>query len=87
MWEISETSLLSCLNWAIITGDLVLDGNHRWKLKKSETDQEKEVHPDFVLVDESGTKILAVPCLIELGIRADCIEDRGDRNSRYKVIP
>lgn len=87
MWEISEASLIACLNWAIITEELTLDGRHRWILKRSETIQEKEVDQNFVLIDESNTLIRAVPCIIELGIRADCIEDRGENNSRYRLIP
>ena len=86
MWDVPEDSLMHCLNWALVTGDLPLENAHVLKLKRSETPQEKDVNQGFILVNEDNASIQAVPCLIELGIRAGCLEDRGENNNRYRLI-
>lgn len=85
-WRIREAGLLDCINWAIVSGDLPLEGGRRWNLKRAETDAEKKIDPKFVLVEEAGISIQPVRCLIELGIRAGCIEDRGNQNARYELV-
>ena len=86
-WQVSEFSLLACINCAILTGELLLDEGSYWRLKRAETDPEKDVDPDFVLISEDGISIRAAPSPIELGIRADCLVDWGDDNCRYYLVP
>lgn len=85
-WKIPEVSLLHCINWAVISGELPLVDGQRWRLKRPETEAERRIDPKFVLVTDSSTSIQPAGCLIELGIRAGCLEDRGQQNLRYELI-
>ena len=87
MWDVSEDGIIPCINWAIVKGDLPINGGGNWRLKRSETDLEKEADPAFVLIDDHGINIYPCPNIIEIAIRAGCLEDRGEDNSRYQLIP
>lgn len=86
MWDVSEKGIICCINWAIVKGDLRLANGNRWQLKRSETEVEKETDPSFVLIDEGGADIYPCPDIIEIAIRAGCLEDRGAGNVNYRLI-
>lgn len=85
-WKIREEGLVNCINWAIASGELPLDGGPRWRLKRLETTGTGVLDPKYVLVAEHGDLVRPVQSVIELGIRAGCLEDRGEQNARYEVI-
>lgn len=87
LWDVPEFALINCINCAVFSGFLPMGKGPPWTLKRSQTAAEKEVDPEFVIVEDGGGNIHAAPCLIELGIRAGCLEDRGDGRNHYRLIP
>jgi hypothetical protein len=85
MWAISEERILGCINCAIATGELPTKEFHHLKLKRSSSEREKQVSPDFVFVDVDDVCVRPCSNIIDLGIRAGCLDDMGHDNIKYHL--